>query len=263
MISKNEVYINILSKNATGIYRQNGPQFTPDINSIRRILPQGFNLAGIGSVPQVPRPIAPKPTVPLVYNQPDQSQIPTVTKQTKTHPDEAIFTTEAPVATTNRTITKLTPVSTFSPESSPTHPTPTIPTTTLHASSSAISPIRTKPNASEAHPLTSFVPVIISVAVIFLTAALVAVYIFRKYLCAISQTLKKKNKIDKAKKSNQSNLSSNITSSTTAEDSRNSIGMNHWSGPMAFSNRYTSPWEREQNGHTQVSCRSFWNLVTE
>lgn len=250
--SKNEVYVNILSQNASGLYKTRGPQFTPNINNIRKILPPGFNLPpGFSSIPQVPPPpppIPPRPTQPLVVSQPSLDE-PSTTKQTKTYPDRPESGTESPEqsATNNGTITKLTPVSTPIPVTSESTPTTTFTETT---------PVRTKPGGTgEPHPLASFVPVIISVAVIFLTAGLIAVCIFRKYLCAISKTLKKKNKIDKAKKSNQSNLSSNIASSNTAEDSRNSIGMNHWSGPMAFSNRYTSPWERDQNGHMQVTCQ--------
>ncbi|XP_053684738.1 tyrosine kinase receptor Cad96Ca [Sabethes cyaneus] len=253
--SKNEVYVNILSKNATGVYNTRG--FTPDINSIRRILPPGIHLPGISSIPQAPPPpppFPPRPTQPLDVNQ--QSSFSSTTKQTKTYPDRPDSTTEASSAVSgNGTITKLTPVSTGSPSLVP--PVSHSTTTATKVSSSTVNPIRGKPTGSgnESHQLTSIVPVIISVVAIFLTAGLIAMCIFRKYLCAISKTLKKKNKIDKAKKSNQSNLSSNITSSTTAEDSRNSIGMNHWSGPIAFSNRYTSPWDRDQNAHMQVTSQ--------
>ncbi|XP_058466436.1 tyrosine kinase receptor Cad96Ca [Malaya genurostris] len=254
--SKNEVYVNILSKNATDVYNFRGPQFTPDINSIRRILPPGIHLPGISSIPQAPPPpppFPPRPTVPLDNN---HHSVSSTTKQTKTYPDRSLeFSTEASQPTNNGTITKLSPVSkneaTASASPAPSVPHPTSP----RSSGSSISPNRTKPGTDESHQLTSVLPVIISVVAIFLIAGLVAVCMFRKYLCDISKTLKKKNKIDKAKKSNQSNLSSNINSSTTAEDSRNSIGMNHWSGPIAFSNRYTSPWEREQNGHMQVTSQ--------
>lgn len=257
--SKNEVYVNILSQNATGLYKTRGPQFTPNINSIRKILPPGFNLPpGFSSIPQAPPPpppIPPRPTQPLVINQPPVDDPTSTTKQTKTYPDRPGSSTETPVvATTNSTITKLTPLSTTSSA---------IPETTTVPTSVHTTPVRTKPGAAgEPHPLASFVPIIVSVAAIFLTAGLIAVCVFRKYLCAISKTLKKKKKIDKAKNSNQSNLSSNIASSTTAEDSRNSIGMNHWSGPMAFSNRYTSPWDRDQNAHMQVSVLIFISKIT-
>lgn len=251
--SKNEVYVNILSQNATGLYKSRGPQFTPNINNIRKILPPGFNLPpGFSSIPQAPPPpppVHPRPTQPLVINQPPVEQPESTTKQTKTYPDRPVVSgTETPVlATTNSTITKLTPLSTTSSAT---------PVSTPATTSAETTPVRTKPGtAGEPHPLASFVPIIVSVAAIFLTAGLIAVCVFRKYLCAISKTLKKKKKIDKAKNSNQSNISSNMASSTTAEDSRNSIGMNHWSGPMAFSNRYTSPWDRDQNPHMQVTSQ--------
>ncbi|KAL9703652.1 hypothetical protein quinque_007170 [Culex quinquefasciatus] len=254
--SKNEVYVNILSQNATGVYKTRGSQFTPGIDSIRKLLPAGFPL-NIPQAPPPPPPFPPRPTTPLVVNPPTnqkQPSVPSTTKQTKTYPDpgpdsDASSSTERPAVTTNGSIIRLTTDASAAPASpAPSEVTPaTTPSTT-----GASPPVRTQP-AGDSNSLTSFVPVIIAVSCIFLTAGLVAVCIFRKYLCAISKTLKKKNKIDKAKKSNQSNLSSNITSggSTGAEDSRNSIGMNHWSGPMAFSNRYTSPWERDQNGHMQ------------
>ncbi|XP_055532788.1 tyrosine kinase receptor Cad96Ca [Wyeomyia smithii] len=258
--SKNEVYVNILNKNATNVY--NTRAFTPDVNHLRRILPPGLHLPGISSIPQAPPPpppFPPKPTQPFDSNQ-QQPSLSSTTKQTKTYPDRSDSTTEASSAVSgNGTVTKLAPVST----DGATGPSSSIPpvshstTTGTRVSSSTVNPIRGKPTSSgtDGHQLTSVVSVIISVVAIFLTAGLIAVCIFRKYLCAISKTLKKKNKIDKAKKSNQSNLSSNITSSTTAEDSRNSIGMNHWSGPMAFSNRYISPWDRDQNGHLQVTSQ--------
>jgi fibroblast growth factor receptor 1 len=91
------------------------------------------------------------------------------------------------------------------------------------------------------------IAVILVICVIFLIAGIVAVFMFRKNLCAIGKTLKKKSKLDQAKKSNQSNGSSNNT-----EDSRNSIVMNHWNGPTAFGNRYTTPWDRD-NPHMQVN----------
>lgn len=88
-------------------------------------------------------------------------------------------------------------------------------------------------------------PILFTVGGIFLAAGIVAILIFRKNLCAFGKSLKKKSKEEMAKKSNQSNISSTIT-----EDSRNSMVLQHWNGPTAFSNRYV-PWERE-NQHIQV-----------
>ncbi|XP_055592197.1 tyrosine kinase receptor Cad96Ca [Uranotaenia lowii] len=257
--SKNEVYVNILSQNATQIYRTRGPQFTPNIDSIRKILPPGFNMPGI-SLPQVPPPppLNPRPTPPLVL--PSMPDAPVTPKQTKTY-TESPGGTDTPEASTNATITKLSPVSpNKKPSSGSVSPTESSTDTSATTPKDASGGTGSKTSTDQTHQLTAILPVIIAVVAIFLTAGLVAICIFRKYLCAISKTLKKKNKLDKAKKSNQSNLSSNMmmmssnnSTTTTAEDSRNSIGMNHWNGPMAFSNRYTSPWD--QNAHMQVTSQ--------
>uniref|UniRef100_A0A182TBE8 Cadherin domain-containing protein n=1 Tax=Anopheles maculatus TaxID=74869 RepID=A0A182TBE8_9DIPT len=270
--SKNEVYVNILSKNATGVYRSRGSQFTPSIDNIRQILPPGINLPGISSRPQLPLPPLPpqftrKP--PTINEDVAGATTPssTPTKQTKTYPDRPIDAGNA--TTTSESIppthtegtssasgTKLSPI----PRANTTvpHPTNTVPagstTTKPIVPTASTVPVHAHPH-EETNTVKILLPVIISVAIIFVTAGLIAICFFRKYLCALSKTLKKKNKIDKAKKSNQSNASSNITS--TAEDSRNSIGLSHWTGPMAFSNRYTSPWERDSSagGHLQATSQ--------
>uniref|UniRef100_A0A182LY47 receptor protein-tyrosine kinase n=1 Tax=Anopheles culicifacies TaxID=139723 RepID=A0A182LY47_9DIPT len=269
--SKNEVYVNILSKNATGVYKSRGSQFTPSIDNIRQILPPGINLPGISSRPQLPLPPLPpqftrKP--PTVSEDAAGAVTPslTPTKQTKTYPNRPLpgttgFETSPPThsedASSVSSGTVLSPI----PRANTTAAYPTMTVTASTSTTTAKpSPVVTAPTVPvHAHPheetntVKILLPVIISVAIIFVTAGLIAICFFRKYLCALSKTLKKKNKIDKAKKSNQSNASSNITS--TAEDSRNSIGLSHWTGPMAFSNRYTSPWERDANGHLQATSQ--------
>lgn len=99
--------------------------------------------------------------------------------------------------------------------------------------------------------LNTMLPISIIICGILIAAGLVVSFLFRKRLCAIGKSLKKKSKAEMAKKSNQSNLSScNNTVTSVSEGSRNSMVMQHWNGPMAFSNRYV-PWERE-NQHIQV-----------
>ncbi|XP_040167727.1 tyrosine kinase receptor Cad96Ca-like [Anopheles arabiensis] len=276
--SKNEVYVNILSKNATGLYKSRGSQFTPSIDNIRQILPPGINLPGISSRPQIPLPPLPSqftrkpPTVPGPGLESAEATPtpPPPSKQTKTYPDRPIVTGNAstvvdssptthPVEPSVYNGTKLSPIPPVINTTAP-HPTiagesstPTTPKLPLQPTiTTGTVPIHAHPH-EETNTVKILLPVIISVAIIFVTAGLIAICFFRKYLCALSKTLKKKNKIDKAKKSNQSNGSSNITS--TAEDSRNSIGLSHWTGPMAFSNRYTSPWERDTNGHLQATSQ--------
>uniref|UniRef100_A0A182YNU0 Uncharacterized protein n=1 Tax=Anopheles stephensi TaxID=30069 RepID=A0A182YNU0_ANOST len=235
--SKNEIYVNILSKNATGVYRTRGSQFTPSIDNIRQILPPGINLPGISSRPQLPLPPLPPqftrkpPTVSDDVAGPTTPSPPS-TKQTKTYPDRPIdggngttateFVPPPHTAGTSSGApggTKLSPIPRANGTIAATHPTNTVPagsTTAKPIVTGSTVPVHAHPH-EETTTVKILLPVIISVAIIFVTAGLIAVCFFRKYLCALSKTLKKKNKIDKAKKSNQSNASSNITS--TAEDS--------------------------------------------
>lgn len=103
--------------------------------------------------------------------------------------------------------------------------------------------------------LKTILPIaIIGAGIIIAAGLIVSSFLFRKRLCAIGKSLKKKSKEEMAKKSNQSNSShsnNGITMSSLSEDSRNSIVMQHWNGPTAFSNRYV-PWERD-GIHAQVS----------
>ncbi|XP_054738114.1 tyrosine kinase receptor Cad96Ca isoform X1 [Anastrepha obliqua] len=95
-------------------------------------------------------------------------------------------------------------------------------------------------NPSANYSIKAFVvPVIVISCGIFFAVAFFFGFLYRKRLCAISKKLKKKSKEEMAKKSNQSNLSSNLT-----DDSRNSMVMQHWNGPTAYNNRYV-PWERD------------------
>jgi len=85
------------------------------------------------------------------------------------------------------------------------------------------------------------IPIVVTVGGFFAAIAVLLAYLCRRRLCAISRTLKKsKEKEELAKKSNQSQLSSTLT-----DDSRNSMVMQQWQGPVAFANRYV-PWERDQ-----------------
>ncbi|XP_055905286.1 tyrosine kinase receptor Cad96Ca [Eupeodes corollae] len=101
-------------------------------------------------------------------------------------------------------------------------------------------------SSSASNAIKAIIPLVITVCGMFVAAGLIVVFIYRKRLCAISKTLKKKSKAEMAKKSNQSNLSSNLT-----DDSRNSMVLQHWNGPTAFGNRYV-PWERDQQQLQQM-----------
>ncbi|XP_017123977.1 tyrosine kinase receptor Cad96Ca [Drosophila elegans] len=85
------------------------------------------------------------------------------------------------------------------------------------------------------------IPIVVTVGGFFAAIAVLLAYLCRRRLCAISRTLKtSKEKEELAKKSNQSPLSSTLT-----DESRNSMVMQQWQGPVAFANRYV-PWERDQ-----------------
>lgn len=94
--------------------------------------------------------------------------------------------------------------------------------------------------STETFPLIeshTIIPILVAVILIFLIAGIVALVIFRKQICRPFGRKFKKNKVDKAKKSNQSiNV---ITLSD--ESSRNSMVLHNWQGPQAYHNRYT-PW---------------------
>lgn len=103
---------------------------------------------------------------------------------------------------------------------------------------------------------------IIACGIIIASGLIVSSFLFRKRLCAIGKSLKNKSKEEMAKKSNQSNLScstNTVMMSSISEDSRNSMVMQHWNGPTAFSNRYV-PWERE-NSHMQVNIELILTLA--
>lgn len=242
--AKNQVLVAILSKNATrnsNTYRQ--PSFTPNTDTIKKLIPNGFYT---------------QPGVPPSRINPDTN---IYRYQTKTYPEpfnRSAINDTRPVERENIRVTtgstRLSPV--LQPSETPIdkigdtdHPSEK----THHKSRNKV-PTSTSATATTPTPTSQFPPlvsVILTVCGIFLIAGLIAVLMFRNYLCTISKQLKHKNKIEKAKKSNQSQIS-NISSNIT-EDSRNSILMHQWTGPTAPGNRYFSGWG--DNQHTQVTSQ--------
>lgn len=96
----------------------------------------------------------------------------------------------------------------------------------------------------------SILPILIAIVLIFLAAALIAVIIFRKQICRKLSIGKKfsKSKVDKAKNSNQSGVSV----ITLSDDSRNSMVLHNWQGPIAYNNRYT-PWTHDSVAYSTSS----------
>jgi len=145
-------------------------------------------------------------------------------------------------STTPKSRTKLTPITgnnSTMVEGIPTETTP-----------SASHNNNTSPIANVFSLKSGTIPIVVTVGGFFAAIAVLLAYLCRRRLCAISRTLKKsKEKEELAKKSNQSQLSSTLT-----DDSRNSMVMQQWQGPVAFANRYV-PWERDQ----QLGIVSRWN----
>lgn len=114
--------------------------------------------------------------------------------------------------------------------------------------------ISTQPNVihnGETVPLLNSptIPILIAIISIFLMAALIAVIIFRKQICRKFSIGKKfsKSKVDKAKNSNQS-----VSVITVSDDSRNSMVLHNWQGPIAYNNRYT-PWSHDTVAYSSSS----------
>jgi len=157
-----------------------------------------------------------------------------------------------PSSYTNRTQTKTYPEPVNSTIIDRTRLTPVVQPASETVRNATI--INSREPSSKDSTFETILPVILTICGIFLTAAMIAIVIFRDTLCTISRQLKQKSKIEKAKNSNQSQIS-NI-SSTITEDSRNSMVMRHWTGPLAASNRYLSDWGSQLSNGTSVSQSS-------
>lgn len=97
------------------------------------------------------------------------------------------------------------------------------------------------PVSTETVPLIvspTIIPILIAVIIIFMIAGIIALIIFRKQICRPFGRKFKKSKVEKAKNSNQS---ISVITLSESEDSRNSMVLQHWQGPVAYNNRYT-PW---------------------
>ncbi|XP_034485733.1 tyrosine kinase receptor Cad96Ca [Drosophila innubila] len=252
--AKNEVFINILGRRESSGYHgfgsrsppsisnvvQNISQFLPSfdqlpgVQSIRNSLPNrrpSINLPpgfpannggnfGLPSYANYYPPPPPPPSTPGEENVIDEQP-----SLTSTLPEA----TKSSISTTPRSRTKLTPIAN-------------------HTSGNAVS---SQPESEseaakqdEKSSITLFtiksssIPIIVGVCGLLAVVVAIFGYLFRRRLCAISKTLKKsKEKEELAKKSNANN--------SIADDSRNSMVMQQWNGPVAFANRYV-PWEREQ-----------------
>lgn len=244
LTAKNEVYVNIQPANSTkysDLYGSLPPTFTPHARNISSILPSFNTLPGVTAVQgQQSKNGRPSVSSNNIFSQPPPSP-PYLT--------DAVGDTKANESN-DKTSTVLVAVNTGAGNS-------------LNNSKSGGNQLHTYPNTNgKQQPpsvdvsddigasLRTNLPFILTVCgIIFLAVGLVVMYMFRRYLCAFGKSLKKKSKAEMAKKSNQSQISSSIT---MTEDSRNSMVLQNWNGPTAFSNRYV-PWDRDnQPPHIQV-----------
>ncbi|XP_055678314.1 tyrosine kinase receptor Cad96Ca [Lutzomyia longipalpis] len=230
LTAKNEVYVNILSKNnskGSDLYNPRPPGFTPSAKNISSLFPPFHSLPGVPNSAKLP-------AVPNGYayvNEPNFSP-------TGPPTDGKPSTGGGGGSTGHKTV--LRPIDGTTKNLTQYH------VITDDAEKSANG--EGAAGGTEGVPVGTVIPIVLTVGGIFLVAAIVALLVFRKHVCAIGKSLKKKSKEEMAKKSNQSNVSSTLT-----EDSRNSMVLHHWNGPLAFNNRYV-PWERE-NQHPQATSQ--------
>ncbi|XP_058982601.1 tyrosine kinase receptor Cad96Ca isoform X2 [Musca domestica] len=93
---------------------------------------------------------------------------------------------------------------------------------------------------------TQIVLVVVTISSIFLFSIVVLSIVFRKRLCSFGKTLKAKSKEEMIRACNQNNFDSMHLN----DGSRNSMVLNQWHGPMAYSNRYV-PWETDLQRNQQ------------
>lgn len=260
LTTKNEVYVRILnanSSNASDYYDSRPPSFTPNAGNIHKLLPQ-LTIPNLSS-PQLP------PININLNNNPNSNANPILNKnykyQTKTYPENIANNSNKP----DEEETLLTKSSTIATTKlSPWKPNKNSNENNNSGNNSLISDknsindnnnknIKTTTEQQNNPIQQNIISIIIVIGCIFVIAIIIIVIIFRKYLCAISRTMKKKNKVDKAKKSNQSQISSTLTT----DDSHNSIVMQQWMGPTAFNNRYIKSWNDRDNinQHIQVTSQ--------
>ncbi|EDW98805.1 tyrosine kinase receptor Cad96Ca [Drosophila yakuba] len=254
--AKNEVFINILGEreNSSGYRPQTSisnvvhnisqflPRFDqlPGVQSIRNGLPNS-RPGGIGYPPVPQNNIFGSPPFHNFYPPPPPPNINGVREEQSAEeeqPEEEEVTHTTPgrtSSTTPKSRTKLTPIagnnSTRVESANPAETT--TPSGGHHSNSTSSINIFSLKSGT--------IPIVVTVGGFFAAIAVLLAYLCRRRLCAISRTLKtSKEKEELAKKSNQSQLSSTLT-----DDSRNSMVMQQWQGPVAFANRYV-PWERDQ-----------------
>lgn len=207
LTAKNEIYVNIL-KNGDGskLYDTRSPSFTQTVRNLSQVLPPFHMLPGV------------------INNRPSNSIIP--------HFSNPITTTFSPTTEEPEKInTVLKPVRSILNS-----------TMKANISENHLNSINDIFHYSD-YDTSSFKVILaisLTLLVIFIIAMSIALYIKgRRNVFSFSNKFNKKGKEDISRKSN---LSNNFNSHT--DESRNSIVLNNWVGPLASQNRYI-PWERD------------------
>lgn len=282
LTAKNEVYINILSAKdgSSRGQRPSPPSISNVVHNISHFLPSFDRLPGVQSIRNQQPNRRPSNILPpgfnsiypppiLSYNPNQDTRVPmwpttnVDENRNELNVDNSVeITTKSIPQASSTTIsrTKLTPIShhgTPLSNSTETETKATTNSTTINGSSSSGGKQETENGDSLLHATNTttifygfksqMIPFILTACGLFVAAAVIIGFLYRKRLCAFGKTLKKKSKEEMAKKSNQSNLSS----SNLTDDSRNSMVMQQWNGPMAYGNRYV-PWDRDQQPQQQI-----------
>lgn len=226
--------MNIKSKNSP-TNEKGSPSFITHHHNITGLLPM-YNRSPGFSIPSHPVYTLPPPTI---Y---------TNTPKSKSKSNANDVSTSPTTTTTSSTVHEMPSITN---EIANENATNTADSNSMNGTNSTSDAIFPRPTLKTVLPIA-----IIVCGIIIASALIVSSFLFRKRLCAIGKSLKKKSKEEMAKKSNQSNpsFSTNpVMMSSMSEDSRNSMVMQHWNGTKAFNNRYV-PWERE-NSHMQVNTK--------
>ncbi|XP_013109290.1 tyrosine kinase receptor Cad96Ca [Stomoxys calcitrans] len=260
LTAKNEVYVNILSANDRKNRISKPPPPTSHVvQNISEFLPSFHSLPGVQSIrnhvpnsrPNLPAGFNENNFSPTsVYNYPNQ-KIPEWflngnAKYDVDNEDNLGNRNETNTSITSPTISKSTgrtKLTVIVPHNSTILPTSPNATPGVHTSveSSDSSVVLTNSGGNK-EPYDYRSQIVLSIFVscgLFIAFGIAMAVMYRKRLCAFAKASTKKSKEEMAKTSNQSNFS---TSSTTV-DSRNSMVLNQWNGPIAYGNRYV-PWER-------------------
>lgn len=245
--AKNEVYVNILGKNSSdqvsSVYNNLPESFSPSSQNISKLLPPFHLLPGV----QQTNTKVPVHTSGYHPNQPN-----TYVVRPNTH--ESINTPSSVDGHENS-----------DPSSSITSSTSVDPNNSNGYSSTMLRPIvHGRPNGTTENKTDGIQPanttnglnyrtiifITIVVFLLFVLAGAIIIMIFKKHLCAIGKSLKKKSKKEITKKSTQDTFTSSTTTVTDMDDSRNSTVLQLRNTSSIFGSKFMN--SRSEYSDTEV-----------